>query len=221
MVRVYELAQELGMTNNEFIGELEKMGIEAKNHMSSIEEEKIEVIKNHLAGVKAQELIEKRVKPTVIRRRMKKIEPDIETLDAEPVKAELPKVEEPLPHMVPPSTAPEEIVEKRGEPIEGKAIEPGKVVPEPVSIETELLRRKKDLKRLAEIEEDEDRARVKPGKKITKREAEDPIKLRPSKRKVIYKKKEDDTTKDLYEKEDVPEPSRGPAVKKGRQLRER
>jgi translation initiation factor IF-2 len=215
MVRVYELAQELGMTNNEFIDELEKLGIEAKNHMSSIEEEKVEVIKNRLAGVKAQELIEKRVKPTVIRRRMKKIEPDIETLDAEPVKAELPKVEEPLPHMVPPSTAPEEIVEKREEPIEGKAIEPGKVVPEPVSIETELSRRKKDLKRLAEIEEDEDRVRVKPGKKITKREAEDPIKLKPSKRKVIYKKKEDDTTKDLYEKEDVPEPSRSPAVKKG------
>ncbi|MFA4910455.1 MAG: translation initiation factor IF-2 [Desulfobacteria bacterium] len=215
MVRVYELAQELGMTNNEFIDELEKLGIEAKNHMSSIEEEKVEVIKNRLAGVKARELIEKRVKPTVIRRRMKKIEPDIETLDAGPVKAELPKVEEPLPQVAPPSTAPEEIVEKREEPVEGKAIEPGKVVPEPVSIETELLGRKKDLKRLAEIEEDEDQARVKPGKKITKKEAEDPTKLKPSKRKVIYKKKEDHAPKDLYEKEDVLEPSRGPAVKKG------
>ena len=215
MVRVYELAQELGMTNNEFIDELAKLGIEAKSHMSSIEEEKVEVIKNRLTGVKAQELIEKRVKPTVIRRRMKKIEPDIETLDAEARKAELPKVEEPLPQVAPPSTAPEEIVEKREELIEGKAIEPGKVVPEPVSIETELPMRKKDLKRLAEIEEDEDQARVKPGKKVTKREAEDPIKLKPSRRKVIYKKKEDRTTKDLYEKEDVLEPSRGTAVKKG------
>ncbi|HHT9147288.1 MAG TPA: translation initiation factor IF-2, partial [Candidatus Wunengus sp. YC61] len=73
---------------------------------------------------------------------------------------------------------------------------------------------KKDLKRLAEIEEDEDQATAKPGKKVINREAEDSIKLKPSRRKVIYKKKEDHTTKDLYEKEDVLEPSRGPAVKK-------
>jgi translation initiation factor IF-2 len=99
MVRVYELAQELGMTNNEFIDELEKLGIEAKSHMSSIEEEKVEVIKNRLTRAKAQELVEKRVRPTVIRRRMKKIEPDIETADAEPLKAELPEVEEPVLHI--------------------------------------------------------------------------------------------------------------------------
>jgi translation initiation factor IF-2 len=68
-IRVYELARELNMTNKALLEKIIKMGdIDVKSHMSSLETESIEKIKTRLLG-KSDESDEKRVKPTVIRRR--------------------------------------------------------------------------------------------------------------------------------------------------------
>lgn len=68
-IRVYELAKELNMTNKALVDKIRKMGdIEIKSHMSSLDSESIEKIKIRILG-KPNESEEKRVKPTVIRRR--------------------------------------------------------------------------------------------------------------------------------------------------------
>jgi translation initiation factor IF-2 len=68
-IRVYELAKELNMTNKALLDKIIKMGdIDVKSHMSSLDSESIEKIKTRILG-KPNESEEKRVKPTVIRRR--------------------------------------------------------------------------------------------------------------------------------------------------------
>jgi translation initiation factor IF-2 len=68
-IRVYELAKELNMTNKALLDKIIKMGdIEVKTHMSALDSKSAEKIKIRLLG-KTDESEEKRVKPTVIRRR--------------------------------------------------------------------------------------------------------------------------------------------------------
>ncbi len=71
-VRVYELAKELNMTNKALMDKIRKMGdIEFTSHMSSLDPQSIKKIKSRLLGKKEKQE-EKRVRPTVIRRRKKK-----------------------------------------------------------------------------------------------------------------------------------------------------
>jgi len=68
--RVYEIAKELGLENRELIARLEAMGITGKTHSSSLEEGEVERIYKELrSGDNKAEVEEKRVRPTVIRRR--------------------------------------------------------------------------------------------------------------------------------------------------------
>ena len=46
-VRVFELAKELKLTSKELMGELKKMRIEVKSHMSVLEDETVAYIKRH------------------------------------------------------------------------------------------------------------------------------------------------------------------------------
>ncbi len=111
-IRIYELARELNLTNKELVEKLQALGYPVKSHMSAVEESDLEEIKAKLRGKKKPEkLEEKRIKPTVIRRRRIRV-------------AKKPaKVEE----AVPPETeepegadgaeeAPEPVVEDRVEP---------------------------------------------------------------------------------------------------------
>ncbi|MBN1612894.1 MAG: translation initiation factor IF-2 [Deltaproteobacteria bacterium] len=68
--RVYELAKELGLDNKELIARLEKIGIAVKSHSSTIEEGDVERIRRELMSSETGELVEKRIKSTVIRRRV-------------------------------------------------------------------------------------------------------------------------------------------------------
>jgi translation initiation factor IF-2 len=79
-IRVYELARELNMTNKVLIEKMSDMGIAVKSHMSSLEDETIEQIKGTLFGKSAEKVEETRIKPTVIRRRRKKV---VESADVE------------------------------------------------------------------------------------------------------------------------------------------
>ncbi len=79
-IRVYELARELNMTNKVLIEKMSDMGIAVKSHMSSLEDETVEQIKGTLFGKSAEKVEETRIKPTVIRRRRKKV---VESADVE------------------------------------------------------------------------------------------------------------------------------------------
>jgi translation initiation factor IF-2 len=67
--RVYELAKELGLENKELIAHLERIGITVKSHSSSLEDSEVERIKNELLAKEPKQIVEERIKSTVIRRR--------------------------------------------------------------------------------------------------------------------------------------------------------
>jgi translation initiation factor IF-2 len=67
--RVYELAKELGLENKELITRLEKIGIAVKSHSSTLEDGDLERIQAELLSPEPREMVEQRIKSTVIRRR--------------------------------------------------------------------------------------------------------------------------------------------------------
>ncbi len=67
--RVHELAKELDLENKELIAHLEKIGITVKSHSSSLEDDEVEKIKDVLLASESREIVEERIKSTVIRRR--------------------------------------------------------------------------------------------------------------------------------------------------------
>jgi translation initiation factor IF-2 len=54
-LRVYELAKELNLANKELLTKIEKMGIEVKNHMSSLEDEEVSKIRDEFNPKKREE----------------------------------------------------------------------------------------------------------------------------------------------------------------------
>jgi translation initiation factor IF-2 len=100
-IRVYELARDLNMTNKILIDKIRDMDVSIKSHMSSLDQNTVAKIKANLFG-KKEEVIETRIKPTVIRRRRKTVgmdiaaEPEIqlenEILAGKTVEAEIPDV---------------------------------------------------------------------------------------------------------------------------------
>ncbi|MCX5849475.1 MAG: translation initiation factor IF-2 [Deltaproteobacteria bacterium] len=67
--RVYELAKELDLESKVLIARLEKIGIPVKTASASLEESEVERIKNELLAGESREIVEERIKSTVIRRR--------------------------------------------------------------------------------------------------------------------------------------------------------
>ncbi|MBA4423929.1 MAG: hypothetical protein C0390_12665, partial [Syntrophus sp. (in: bacteria)] len=67
--RVYELAKELGLENKELIARLEKIGIAVRSHSSSLDDADLERIQAELLSPEPREVVEQRIKSTVIRRR--------------------------------------------------------------------------------------------------------------------------------------------------------
>ncbi|MEJ2728961.1 MAG: translation initiation factor IF-2 [Deltaproteobacteria bacterium] len=110
-LRVYELARDLNMTNKVLLEKLDDLDISVKSHMSALDDDTIAKIKSSFFSTpQKQETIEEtRVKPTVIRRRRKKVKveasatpeaapqetgEEAEKVDAEAIAAE--GVEEPV-----------------------------------------------------------------------------------------------------------------------------
>jgi len=71
-VRVYELAQKHGLENKDLISKLEEMGIEVKNHMSSLDEDQVARYEDESVP-KVEKIVEKRLTAGVIRRRRKEV----------------------------------------------------------------------------------------------------------------------------------------------------
>ena len=91
--RVYELAQQMGIDNKELMARLADLGVPVTNHMAVIEDADVKALSapaqtTHHKEVSQEEV---RVKPTLIRRRAKAVEPeaaDAESAPAAPQKAE-------------------------------------------------------------------------------------------------------------------------------------
>ena len=84
--RVYELARELNMTNKMLLDKIGPLDLGFNSHMSTLDDGVEVRIRQFLQGGPAPDLEEKRVKPTVIRRRRKVVEPTVaqEAAAAEP-----------------------------------------------------------------------------------------------------------------------------------------
>jgi len=79
-VRVYELAKELSMDSKELVEKLKAGGIPIKNYMSTLDEEVVAKAREVALGVVSEVIEEKRIRPTVIRRRKKTV-----TVEAEKI----------------------------------------------------------------------------------------------------------------------------------------
>lgn len=75
-MRVYELAKELKVDNKELVRQLIEMGLDVRNHMSTITPEEAQSVRDRNKESRSEVVEEKRVTRTVIRRRRKKVEAD-------------------------------------------------------------------------------------------------------------------------------------------------
>ena len=111
-VRVYELARELNLESKALVEKLQRGGMKVKNYMSTLDEETVAKAKDIVSGVVSEVIVEKRIKPTVIRRRRKTVKVEAE---------KEPEVPEEGPVSEEPGEAPEAISEAvEPEPEEGK-----------------------------------------------------------------------------------------------------
>jgi translation initiation factor IF-2 len=68
-VRVYEVAKEVGLPNKALVAKVRGLGIDVKNHMSSIDLDDVQRVKRALEKERVENREEKRISATVIRRR--------------------------------------------------------------------------------------------------------------------------------------------------------
>ncbi|MCX5887172.1 MAG: translation initiation factor IF-2 [Proteobacteria bacterium] len=175
-MRVYELAQQLGMESKEFILRLKEMNIEVKSAVSSLSEEEAEKIKNSLGKHKVEKVIEEaRIKPTVIRRRVKKLE--VEEKPPEPAAAPEEPKEVPLGpvkpgveeirveeiHPILEELAPREGAETIPPLVEELIPKPWEVKPEPVPL---VIKKEEAKVPLPEVKEKEEGKAEKPKKSV-------------------------------------------------------
>lgn len=70
--RVYEVARELGLDNRELLTRLASLGIQVRNHMSAMDQAEVDRVKRSMDKDKQKNVVEERIRPTVVRRRVKK-----------------------------------------------------------------------------------------------------------------------------------------------------
>jgi len=91
-VRVYELARELDMDSKSLVDKLVAGGLDVKNYMSTLDESSVVKAREILSGAVSEVVVEKRIKPTVIRRRKKVVV--VEQAAPEVAEEEVPEIEE-------------------------------------------------------------------------------------------------------------------------------
>ncbi|MBN2032919.1 MAG: translation initiation factor IF-2 [Deltaproteobacteria bacterium] len=197
-VRVYELAKELNMDSKELVEKLKTCGINIKNYMSTLDEQEVMKAREAALGVVSEVIEEKRIRPTVIRRRKKTVAVEPETVP-EVSEPELPEggAAEDTESIVRLFTEDEEIAERAeeevaeeiqeitgsevepvGEKVEAKAvIETKDEVSEPFAFEEEALHAQEVIE--AEPVQTEGIApRVKEkGRKLKKKKLDQPAKI--------------------------------------------
>ena len=119
--RVYELAQQMGIDNKELMARLADAGVSVKNHMAVLEDSDIKALSAPAqTPVKEVSQEEVRVKPTLIRRRAKAVEPEAAAAAAPPAE---PVQEEPAPEEPARVEAPAPKPRPAAEPVRARIIE--------------------------------------------------------------------------------------------------
>ncbi len=132
-MRVHELAKELNMNNKDLIDRILKLGIQVKNHMSTLTESTVEKIRQQFTEDKTETVEEKRIGRAVIRRRKKTFEEEGPAVEAVPIEAAMavPSVQEEIAPMVP---APPEATATPVAEVEPTQEEPGEEAPSPAPV---------------------------------------------------------------------------------------
>jgi translation initiation factor IF-2 len=114
--RVYELAKDLGIDSKDLISRLERLGIAVKSHSSTLEDTDLEKIQKDLLSDEPHEMVEQRIKSTVIRRRA--VRPAIEEVTPKPVGEEIPvkPEEEKIDTVIPKEVKKEKVVSGEAQP---------------------------------------------------------------------------------------------------------
>jgi translation initiation factor IF-2 len=134
-LRVYELARDLNMTNKVLIARLNDLDIDVKSHMSALEEEAVTKVKSSLFGAKEETVEETRIKPTVIRRRRKRVKvepvefPEAETQEIDAAATQREEAAEEVDHKA-------AVEEAADEAVEAAAVEEPEKIEEPEVEET-------------------------------------------------------------------------------------
>ena len=187
-VRVYELAKELNLESKKLVEKLQAGGMDVKNYMSTLDEQAVQQAREVVSGgVSEVEVIEeKRVKPTVIRRRRKiKVKEKILAAEEiEEVKEEIIEKED-LPEKVEPS--PEDIEAEKLHIKEEKPVEDEVSVAETVQ-EVEVPEEKKEPEPSAEKEKKKEPEAKSKSKKAKKKKLEKPAKIIKAGVKIFTKK---------------------------------
>ncbi len=146
-VRVYEVARDVGLDNKALVSKIRSLGIEVKNHMSSLEMEDVQRVKRALEKERQENLVEERLSATVIRRRSKvprtrptTAPPQEESAQTEPP-VQQPPVETaaPTPEVAPPPPIepPAEQAETPVEPVQEPPVEATPEAPEPAAADAD------------------------------------------------------------------------------------
>jgi len=213
-VRVYELARELDIESKKLVERLNAGGMNVKNYMSTLDEQDVVRAKEIMSGAVSQVVEEKRIKPTVIRRRKKVVRAQ------KPVEE---KVEEEKKETIPEAEVePEPVVEQPEiPPVPEPEPEPEAGVPESPTVED-----KAKEEAAPEIPEEKIEAEEEKAEAVSEEPKEAKAKVKKTKRKKgeqpakIIKRPEEGPLKELLEKQSkpshvppVPEPSKpaGPA----------
>lgn len=145
-LRVYELARELDIPNTDLLERIDSLGIHIKGHMSSLDEEQAQLLRDTVTGRSQQLIEEKRVRRGIIRRRRKivKAEPLAEEVETEVAAETAPPGEEQA----------EAVVEAELPPpvVEGEAPEVEPEKSEKVEPDVEVAKKEKPAKKVKEKE---------------------------------------------------------------------
>lgn len=145
-LRVYELARELDIPNTDLLERIDSLGIQIKGHMSSLDEEQAQLLRDTVTGRSRQLIEEKRVRRGIIRRRRKivKAEPPAEEVETEVAAETAPPGEEQA----------EAVVEAELPPpvVEGEAPEVEPEKSEKVELDVEVAKKEKPAKKVKEKE---------------------------------------------------------------------
>lgn len=165
-VRVYELARELDMESKALVEKLQGGGMKVRNYMSTLDEDAVAKARDIVSGAVSEVIVEKRIKPTVIRRRRKTVK--VEAEKGPEIPEEMPVPEEPVEAPAPaPEVGPEEKEKKEPEKVPEEEIET------PREEEIEGIKEEEPEEAQAPEEAAEEKPKEKPKARKTKRKKMD------------------------------------------------
>ena len=193
-VRVYELAKELNLESKALVEKLKAGGLNVKNYMSTLDEDAAKRALDIVKGVTSEVIEEKRIKPTVIRRRKKVVKVEVE----KPEVSVEEKKEEPAVEKVEVKAPPlEEIPAKEQEIQKEKEVAKEEKAPEKEEVSLKTEPKKREAKTKAKTKKVKRKPKEQPAR-IIKMPEEGPLK------EVIAKVKKDKIPVEIPDKEVLP-----------------